>query len=131
MYHTSDTMIGTWGLKHNIFKLIMNKTVTFLNINIGEISPNPGASSLHGDQTKIPALKTRNTGSRTGHWPYCWTRAITVGLVLGSRKKEVTVSLSVFTAFNTGEEILVRKKHCCNWGQVVARYGWRTRQSLG
>ena len=35
------------------YKLIMNKTVTFLNINIiGEISANPEVSSCHCDQTK-------------------------------------------------------------------------------
>ena len=53
-----------------------------------------------------------------------------MGLVLGSRKKEVTISLSVFTAFNTGERrSFLGESIASMWGQVVVGYGWRTEMS--
>ena len=47
-----------------------------------------------------------------------------MGLVLGSRKKDVAVSLSLVTAFNTRERRSLLGESMANrWGKVVARYG--------
>ena len=79
---------------------------------------------------QIQALATRNSGPRTGAWPYCWTRAITTGLVLGSRRKDVAVSLSLLIAFTTGDSSsLFEESIAMRWGRVVARYGWRAGHS--
>ena len=47
-----------------------------------------------------------------------------MGLVLGSRRKEVAVSLSLFIAFNKGESSsLLGESMASRWGRSVARYG--------
>ena len=53
-----------------------------------------------------------------------------MGLVLGSRKKDVAVSLSLLTAFNKRERRSLLGESMANrWGKVVARYGWRAGHS--
>ena len=53
-----------------------------------------------------------------------------MGLVLGSRKKDVAVSLSLLTAFNKREiRSLLGESMANRWGKVVARYGWRAGHS--
>ena len=63
---------------------------------------------------QIQALDTRKRGSRTGPWPNCWTRDITVGWVLGSRMKEVAVSLSLVIAFRTRESRSWLRDNICS-----------------
>ena len=77
-----------------------NKRNININIYIFRNFSNPRSLILEQWTDQIHALLPWKSGPSTWPWPCCWTRAITAGVVLRSRRKEVAVSLSLFIAFS-------------------------------
>ena len=98
--------IGTWGGSTIYNTIITDQSNLQYSLQMSQYWKNfskPRSLILERWADQIQALDTLKSGPSTGPWPCCWTRDITRGLVLGSNRNWVAVSLSLDIALITRE----------------------------